>query len=130
MVEWVQEDSDNWRVDLDLWAEDGRTVLRFVQLFPAGADVTDMALGWHWYLDKLGAEIDGGTAARGLGRLRRRGRPRLRPSAVLTGLPAGPLRCPARPSRRRARGRRDHDGVSTGSHPPGRRWARTERSER
>jgi hypothetical protein len=36
-------------------------VLRFVQLFPAGADVTDMALGWHWYLDKLGAEIDGGT---------------------------------------------------------------------
>ena len=80
MVEWVQEDAENWRVDLDLWAEDGRTVLRFVQVFAAGADVTDMALGWHWYLDKLGAEIDGGTAARGLGRLRRRGR---------AGLPAG-----------------------------------------
>ena len=62
VVEWVQEESENWRVDLDLWAEDGRTVLRFVQFFPAGADVTDMALGWHWYLDKLGAEIDGGTA--------------------------------------------------------------------
>ena len=38
-----------------------RTVLRFVQFFPAGAEITDMALGWHWYLDKLGAEIDGGT---------------------------------------------------------------------
>jgi uncharacterized protein YndB with AHSA1/START domain len=60
VVEWVQEGSENWRVDIDLWAEDGRTVLRFVQFFPAGADVTDMALGWHWYLDKLGAEIDGG----------------------------------------------------------------------
>ena len=49
-------------MDLDLWAEGGRTVLQFVQLFPADADVTDMALGWHWYLDKLSAEIDGGTA--------------------------------------------------------------------
>jgi uncharacterized protein YndB with AHSA1/START domain len=61
VIEWVQEQADNWQVDLDLWAEDGRTVLRFVQFFPAGADVVDMALGWHWYLDKLSAEIDGGT---------------------------------------------------------------------
>jgi uncharacterized protein YndB with AHSA1/START domain len=60
VVEWVQEGSENWRVDLDLRAENGRTVLRFVQFFPAAADVTDMALGWHWYLDKLGAEVDGG----------------------------------------------------------------------
>ena len=78
VVEWVQEDADDWRVDLDLWVEDGRTVLRFVQLFPAGADVTDMAMGWHWYLDKLDAEVVGPAAARGLGRLHRRGRPRLR----------------------------------------------------
>ena len=61
VVEWIQEGSDNWRVDLDLWVEDGRTVLRFVQVLPAGGEVIDMALGWHWYLDKLGAEIDGGT---------------------------------------------------------------------
>ena len=27
------------------------------QRFPAGADVTDFALGWHWYLDKLDAEV-------------------------------------------------------------------------
>jgi uncharacterized protein YndB with AHSA1/START domain len=59
VVEWTQEGSDNWRIDLDLWMEDGRTVLRFVQFFPAGAEVTDMALGWHWYLDKLGAEVAG-----------------------------------------------------------------------
>jgi uncharacterized protein YndB with AHSA1/START domain len=59
VVEWEQEGAENWRVDLDLWAEGGGTVLRFVQLFPAGADVTDMALGWHWYLDMLDAEISG-----------------------------------------------------------------------
>ena len=59
VVEWVQEGTENWRVDLDLWVENGRTVLRFVQLFPAGAEVTDMALGWHWYLDKLDAEVGG-----------------------------------------------------------------------
>jgi hypothetical protein len=52
-------DADAWRVDLDLWVEDGRTVLRFVQILPAAADVTDMATGWHWYRDELGAEASG-----------------------------------------------------------------------
>lgn len=58
-VEWVQEDTDAWRVDLDLWHEDGRTHLRFVQVFGADADVTDFAMGWHWYLEKFGAEVAG-----------------------------------------------------------------------
>lgn len=58
-VEWVQEDSDAWRVDLELSVEGGRTVLRFVQVFGADADVTEFALGWHWYLEKFGAEVDG-----------------------------------------------------------------------
>ncbi len=62
VVEWTQQGTEDWRVDLDLWTEDGRTHLRVVQVFPAGADVTDFALGWHWYLDKLGAEV-GGTPA-------------------------------------------------------------------
>ena len=57
VIEWVQEDTDAWRIDLDLAEEDGRTVLHFVQLFPAAADVTDFALGWHWYLEKFGAEV-------------------------------------------------------------------------
>jgi uncharacterized protein YndB with AHSA1/START domain len=58
VIEWVQQDTDAWRVDLDLWREGDRTVLRFVQFYGAGADVTDFALGWHWYLDKLGAEVE------------------------------------------------------------------------
>ena len=59
VVEWVQQQTEQWRVVLDLWTEDGRTLLRFVQVFPADADVTDFALGWHWYLDKFAAEVDG-----------------------------------------------------------------------
>jgi uncharacterized protein YndB with AHSA1/START domain len=62
VIEWMQQDADAWRVDLDLWREGDRTVLRFVQFYGAGADVTDFVLGWHWYLDKLGAEV-GGTPA-------------------------------------------------------------------
>ena len=59
VVEWVQEGTEGWRVDLTLTAEEGRTVLRFVQVFPAGADVVDFALGWHWYLDRFSAEVAG-----------------------------------------------------------------------
>jgi uncharacterized protein YndB with AHSA1/START domain len=62
VVQWVQQGTEGWRVDLDLWREDGRTVLRFVQVFPADADVADYAMGWHWYLDKLGAELGGSPA--------------------------------------------------------------------
>ena len=39
--------------------EDGRTVLTFTQVFGPGTDVGDYAAGWHWYLDKLEAEIAG-----------------------------------------------------------------------
>ena len=56
VVEW----GSGWRVDLDL-AQDGEgSVLTFTQLFAPGTDVVDFALGWHWYLDKLDAEVTGG----------------------------------------------------------------------
>jgi uncharacterized protein YndB with AHSA1/START domain len=59
VVEWQQPQFDQWRAELDLWDQDGRTWLSFVQVFPAGADVTDFALGWHWYLDKLDSVVAG-----------------------------------------------------------------------
>jgi uncharacterized protein YndB with AHSA1/START domain len=62
VIEWPEASSQMERIDLDLSTEDGRTVLRFVQFFPAATNAVDWAMGWHWYLDKLGAEIDGGTA--------------------------------------------------------------------
>jgi uncharacterized protein YndB with AHSA1/START domain len=62
VVRWDQPEMGEWRVALDLWTEDRRTWLSFVQVFPADADVTDFALGWHWYLDKLGSVVGGAPA--------------------------------------------------------------------
>ena len=60
VVQWNQQQEGSfWRIDLDLWTEQGRTVLRFLQVFPADTDVADFAMGWHWYLAKLAAEIAG-----------------------------------------------------------------------
>ncbi len=61
VVEWTQQETGDWRVELDLWSEGGRAQLRFVQVFPADIDVVDFAVGWHWYLDKFGAEVAGET---------------------------------------------------------------------
>ena len=62
VVTWAeQQEGMTWRVDLDLWTEGGRTVLRFTQVFPAGTDVVDFAMGWHWYLAKLEAETGRGA---------------------------------------------------------------------
>ena len=57
VVEWVGQ--DDWVLEVDLWSEDDRTVLRFRQVFAAGADVADFAAGWHWYLDRLDGEVGG-----------------------------------------------------------------------
>jgi len=51
-----------WRLVLDLSEEGGRTVLVFRQWFAAGTDVADFAGGWHWYFDKLDAEVSGRPA--------------------------------------------------------------------
>jgi uncharacterized protein YndB with AHSA1/START domain len=51
--------ANDWRVELDLVAQRGGTTLIFVQRFADRAAVPDVAAGWHWYLDKLDAEISG-----------------------------------------------------------------------
>jgi uncharacterized protein YndB with AHSA1/START domain len=61
VIEWPDASEKMERIVLDLVAEQGRTELRFVQYFPAATNAVDWALGWHWYLNKLGAEIDGST---------------------------------------------------------------------
>ncbi|MGR7024323.1 SRPBCC domain-containing protein [Geodermatophilus sp. URMC 62] len=60
VVEWV--DQADWRVELVLTVESGRTTLHVVQVFAAGTDVVDVALGWHWYLDMFDAEVGGRPA--------------------------------------------------------------------
>jgi len=57
VVQWESEQA--WRIQLDLAEEQGRTVLRFTQVFTAGTDAGDYVLGWHWYLDQFDAELTG-----------------------------------------------------------------------
>ncbi|SDC19842.1 Uncharacterized conserved protein YndB, AHSA1/START domain [Geodermatophilus telluris] len=63
VVEWP--DQEGWRVEVAVTVESGRSTLHLVQRFAAGTDVTDVALGWHWYLDKLDAEVGGRPAPAG-----------------------------------------------------------------
>ena len=51
--------ANGWRVELDLVAQRGGTTLIFVQRLDDPAAVQDVATGWHWYLDRLDAEVSG-----------------------------------------------------------------------
>lgn len=57
VLEWP--DTSGWRVELDLVTQRGGTTLIFVQRLADAAAVPDIATGWHWYLDRLDAEISG-----------------------------------------------------------------------
>jgi uncharacterized protein YndB with AHSA1/START domain len=57
VLEWPQQ--EGWRVELDLVAQRGGSTLIFVQHFADQAAIPDVATGWHWYLDRLDAEIGG-----------------------------------------------------------------------
>lgn len=49
-----------WRLRLSLTEADGVTELRFVQDFDTEDGIAEIGPGWEWYLDKLGAAIEGG----------------------------------------------------------------------
>ena len=56
----VPETADRtWRVALTLAAEAGATVLLFEQQMIDELDPADVAAGWNWYLDRLGASLHG-----------------------------------------------------------------------
>ncbi len=57
--------ANGWRVELDLVAQRGGTTLIFLQRFADRSAVPDVATGWHWYLDKLDAEVSGGEPPAG-----------------------------------------------------------------
>jgi uncharacterized protein YndB with AHSA1/START domain len=59
VLEWPDT---GWRVELDLVAQRGGTTLVFVQRLADAAAAPDIATGWHWYLDKLDAELTGSVA--------------------------------------------------------------------
>jgi uncharacterized protein YndB with AHSA1/START domain len=49
----------DWRFEVDLMETNGGTELVFRQWFAPEIGVADFAGGWHWYLDKLDAELTG-----------------------------------------------------------------------
>ena len=48
-----------WRVEVTLDEVADGTLLRFEQPVAEGVDVADIAAGWNWYLDRLGAALLG-----------------------------------------------------------------------
>ena len=46
-----------WRLAITLHDDAGATLLRFEQPAPEGIDTADIAAGWSWYLDRLGAVL-------------------------------------------------------------------------
>ncbi|SFK40919.1 SRPBCC family protein [Geodermatophilus ruber] len=57
VLDWAGE--EYWRVELDLSTDGDRTTLLFTQDFRTEHGIPDVATGWHWYLDKLEAEVSG-----------------------------------------------------------------------
>lgn len=48
-----------WRLTVDLEEGGGRTTLRFAHRLAEPYDVSSIGPGWHFYLDRLGAVVDG-----------------------------------------------------------------------
>ena len=57
VVQWLDE--MGWRVALDLTEDGGTTTLVFTHVLDGDIGTADVASGWHWYLDRLDAEISG-----------------------------------------------------------------------
>ena len=52
-------DGEPWVISVDLAPAPEGTVLGFRQVLPPGFSPTDVGPGWHWYLDRLGADLAG-----------------------------------------------------------------------
>lgn len=48
-----------WRLDVTLSAQADETTLRFVQRLSEPYDASSIGPGWHFYLDRLGAVLNG-----------------------------------------------------------------------
>lgn len=58
-ISFAMGDGEPWEISLDLAPSDSGTVLDFRQVLPEAYSPTDVGPGWHWYLDRLGAELAG-----------------------------------------------------------------------
>jgi uncharacterized protein YndB with AHSA1/START domain len=54
-----QDEGEPWVLSLALAPSADGTVLDFRQVLPPGFSPADAGPGWHWYLDRLGADLAG-----------------------------------------------------------------------
>lgn len=59
VVEIPENEERSWVVAVTLERAATGTALRFEQRIPAGLGHDDVAAGWNWYLDRLGATLHG-----------------------------------------------------------------------
>ena len=57
-----KDEYGTWRLEAKLAEADGTTELTFVHHLDAGANPGEVGPGWEYYLDRLVASRDGGTA--------------------------------------------------------------------
>ncbi|MDQ4119260.1 MAG: SRPBCC family protein [Actinomycetota bacterium] len=60
-VRFEEDDGQPWVISVRLAPSTDGTVLDFHQTLPPGISPADAGPGWHWYLDRLGAELAGRT---------------------------------------------------------------------
>jgi uncharacterized protein YndB with AHSA1/START domain len=61
LVVEIPEGDDAWHVTVELAAAGPGTEVVFRQQVVPGLDTADVAAGWSWYLDRLGAALRGGA---------------------------------------------------------------------
>jgi uncharacterized protein YndB with AHSA1/START domain len=59
VVDVTQPNQEVWRIAVTLATEDGATTLLFEQAVPPDTEPADVAVGWHWYLDRMAASLTG-----------------------------------------------------------------------
>ncbi len=55
----VDQDGEPWVIAVELAPSPDGTVLDFRQVLPPGFSPSGAGPGWHWYLDRLGADLAG-----------------------------------------------------------------------
>lgn len=55
----LNDENVHWRLRIELTEANGVTTIAFVQTDIEPDVVGDLAAGWRWYLDRLGASING-----------------------------------------------------------------------
>lgn len=57
----MEDEGGRWDLEVRLWDDDGATRVEFIQHLPDPSAAEDTGPGWEYYLDRLGASLNGGS---------------------------------------------------------------------